>query len=176
MILFKHCDPRFPFLWESAAQPAARWHGDGDGPVHYFADTPSGAWAEFLRHEEITEETDLAGVVRAMWAVEVALDAMRIETPALSRRTLIGGRSTYPACQAEATRLRGAGARGLKAPSAALKEGGASGWQVMRGEKPAARSNGRVFAIFGALPEAIGWPAVERGAPPARLLDRVRHF
>ena len=66
MIAFRHCDRRWPFLWESAVQPQARWHGDGEGPVQYLADTPDGAWAEFLRHEEITDEADLAGVSRAL--------------------------------------------------------------------------------------------------------------
>ena len=71
MIAFRHCDRRWPFLWESAVQPQARWHGEGEGPVQYLADTPDGAWAEFLRHEEITDEADLAGVSRALWAVSV---------------------------------------------------------------------------------------------------------
>jgi hypothetical protein len=53
MIVFRHADPSLPFLWEDVGQPPARWHGDGDGPVQYFTDTPDGAWAEFLRHEEI---------------------------------------------------------------------------------------------------------------------------
>ena len=56
MILYRHADPRFPFLWESSEQPPARWHDSNEGPVHYFADTPDGAWAEFLRHEGITSE------------------------------------------------------------------------------------------------------------------------
>src|SRR5436190_1844945 len=71
MIAFRHADPRFPFLWESAAQPAARWHDDGDGPVQYFADTPNGAWADFLRHEAIVDPDDLATIQRAIWAVEI---------------------------------------------------------------------------------------------------------
>jgi hypothetical protein len=54
MIVYRHADPRFLFLWESAAQPSARWHGLDDEPVQYFADTPDGAWAEFLRREGIT--------------------------------------------------------------------------------------------------------------------------
>ena len=57
MIVYRHADARFPFLWESADQPPARWHGSGEGPVQYFADTPDGAWAEFVRHEGITEES-----------------------------------------------------------------------------------------------------------------------
>jgi hypothetical protein len=63
---FRHGDPRFPFFWESDRQPEGRWHGSGEGPVQYLADTPDGAWAEFLRHEEITEVADLAGVRRRL--------------------------------------------------------------------------------------------------------------
>jgi hypothetical protein len=68
-LAFRHCDPRFPFLWQTAVQPAARWHVTGEGPANYFSDTPTGAWAEFLRHEGITDVTDLAGVRRSLWAV-----------------------------------------------------------------------------------------------------------
>src|SRR5262249_12367623 len=71
MIGFRHTDPRFPFLWEEASQPAARWHAAGEGPVHYFCDTPDGAWAEFLRHEEITDPADLITIRRTIWAVDL---------------------------------------------------------------------------------------------------------
>ena len=67
MIVFRHADPRFPFLWETASQPSGRWHAAGQGPAHYLADTPFGAWAELLRHEEITDTADLAGVRRAIF-------------------------------------------------------------------------------------------------------------
>ena len=39
---FRHADHRYPFLWESNAQSAGRWHADGEGPVQYLADTPTG--------------------------------------------------------------------------------------------------------------------------------------
>ena len=87
MILFRHCDRRFPFLWESSAQPGARWHAEGEGPVQYFADTPSGAWAEFLRHEGVREEKDLGGIRRALWAVEVRVEALDVREPALGVRS-----------------------------------------------------------------------------------------
>ena len=45
---FRHADHRYPFLWESAAQPAGRWHADGDGPCQYLADTPDGAFMSTL--------------------------------------------------------------------------------------------------------------------------------
>jgi len=55
VIVYRHTDPRFPFLWESGGQPAGRWNAEGEGPVNTFADRPEGAWAELLRHEEITD-------------------------------------------------------------------------------------------------------------------------
>jgi hypothetical protein len=66
MIVYRHADPRFPFLWETAAQPPARWHGAGEGPVQYLADTPDGAWAEFMRHEGIATESELMNVRRVL--------------------------------------------------------------------------------------------------------------
>jgi hypothetical protein len=57
MIHYRHADPRFPFLWESNDQPP--------GPVQYFADTPDGAWAEFLRHEGIRADAELVNLRRA---------------------------------------------------------------------------------------------------------------
>ena len=70
MIAFRHADPRFPFLWEDSSQPAGRWNMPGQ-LTHYFADTPDGAWAEFLRHEEIFDPEDLLTVRRALWAVDI---------------------------------------------------------------------------------------------------------
>lgn len=174
MILFRHCDRRFPFLWEAVRQPAARWHADGEGPVQYLADTPSGAWAEFLRHEGITDEADLAGVERALWAVEVSVDTIGFGVPVLAASTELGGLASYPRCQAEARRLRAAGAQGVRAKSAALLPGGATGWMVDGGEKEATTRDGEVLVVFGRRPDFVGWPVVDAGHPPARLLPRVR--
>jgi len=101
MIVYRNADPRFPFLWENADQPAARWHGMGEGPVQYFADTPDGAWAEFVRHEGITQEAELVNVRRSLWAIELP-DDLPAETPALPIRILTGGRGTYQRCRQEA--------------------------------------------------------------------------
>src|SRR5262249_25125183 len=108
MIVYRHADPRFPFLWESADQPPARWHGPGEGPVQYFADTPDGAWAEFLRHEGITEESELENVRRALWAIEVP-DALHADVPRVDQAVLTGGLNTYEECWKEARRLRNRG-------------------------------------------------------------------
>ena len=174
MILFRDCDRRFPFLWETADQPAARWHAHREGPAQYLADTPSGAWAEFLRHEGITEEADLAGVERALWAVDVAVDTIAFAAPKLARGAQFGGIDSYPGCQVEARRLRATGAQGVRARSAALRPGGATGWRVEGGEKDAPARDGEVLVVFGRRPDFVGWPVVEAGRPPARLLPRVR--
>ena len=71
MIVYRHTDPRFPFLWETAGQPGGRWNAQGEGPVNTFADRPEGAWAELLRHEEITDPRDVAEIRRSLWAVDV---------------------------------------------------------------------------------------------------------
>ncbi len=174
MIVFRHADPRFPFLWESADQPPARWHGEGEGPVHYFADTPDGAWAEFLRHEEITTPEDVATIRRALWAVELQEEPG--EQPRLPIQMLTGGRETYSGCRGEARRLREGGARGLVAPSAALVESGAHGWRVDGGLQRGPARSGRVIVLFGRRSDLVGWPATIGGRPSEDLLARVRHF
>jgi hypothetical protein len=175
MIVFRHADARFPFLWESAAQPPARWHGPGEGPVQYFADTPDGAWAEFLRHEAITAESELVNVRRALWAVE-APDDLPWETPRLAEPFVTGGIATYEECRKEARRLRAKGATALRAPSAALLSGGARGWKVDGGLQPAAERNGTVLAVFGPQPGFVGWMAAFAARPRSDLLSRVRYL
>jgi hypothetical protein len=176
LILFRHCDRRFPFLWEATNQPAARWHAEGEGPVQYFADTPTGAWAEFLRHEGITDEADLEGVERALWAIEVPTHVFVTREPSLEPSVLRGGLDSYQACQKEARRLRAAGAEAIRAPSAALETGGAGGFFVDGGEREARPMDGAVYVVFGRQSACIGWPVVEAGAAPSRSLSRVLHL
>jgi hypothetical protein len=175
MIVFRHADPRFPFLSENASQPAARWHGPGEGPVQYFADTPDGAWAEFLRHEGITEESELVNVRRALWAIELPND-LPAETPRLAQPVLTGGIATYGKCQNEARRMRKKGAAALRAPSAALLPGGAHGWKVDGGLRPAAERDGIVLAVFGPRKDIVGWMAAFGARPRSDLLARVRYL
>ncbi|MBU2286663.1 MAG: hypothetical protein KKC85_09530 [Gammaproteobacteria bacterium] len=171
---FRHCDPRFPFLWQSAAQPAARWHADGDGPANYFADTPVGAWAEFLRHEGITDPADLAGIERSLWVVELPDDGY-VE-PALPDAVLFGDESSYAQCQAEARALRAAGAERIDVKGAALLPGAAGGWQAHPVLAPATHTrDGRVWVLFG-ICTAVAWIAVDAGSPPAQVLPLVRRL
>lgn len=174
MIWFRNVDRRYPFLWETAGQPPARWHGDGEGPVQYLASTPDGAWAEFLRREEISEPRDLAGVERALWTVEVDEGAETVGEPRLAHRILTGGLDSYAACRAEARRLRERGATALRAPAAALLPGGARGQRVAGGLVEGEDEDGSVLALFGARPRARGWACCLPGRPDARVLGLVR--
>ena len=175
MIAFRQADPRYPFLWSDSSQPAARWHAEGDGPAHYFADTPDGAWAELLRRENSRSQRDVATLRRALWAVELGDEPARAVT--LKPAVVTGGRGTYWACQEHAEHLRARGAKRVMAPSAALMPGGAAGREVVDAvERPAASRDGRVIVVFGEPTDLVGWKAVEHGAPPTGLLARVRHF
>lgn len=174
MIAYRHADPRFPFLWESAGQPPARWHGVGDGPVQYFSSTPDAAWAEFLRHEEITDPADVAAVTRSLWAVEVPDGTFA--SPDLPVATLVGGPASYPACRAEAGRLRAAGAMGLVAPSAALDRRTGSGFRTDAGLRPGPRREESVVVLFGPRPDLVGWAACFEGRPRPELIGRVRQL
>jgi hypothetical protein len=174
VIGYRQVDRRFPFLWEDSRQPAGRWHAAGEGPVHYFAETPDGAWAELLRHEEIRDPADVATIERSLWAVE--LPDERLARPALPDRTLTGDPSTYPTCQAQARALRAAGAIGLRAPSAALRPDTPSGWRVDSGLRRAATRLESVVVLFGPHAELVGWAACASGQPRDDLLERVRYY
>jgi hypothetical protein len=169
---FRHADSRYPFFWESAQQPPARWHADGDGPVQYLADTPDGAWAEFLRHEEIVDAAELTGIERSLWAVQ--LPERIDDAEPVTVADPVGGLASYPACQNYATSRRVAGVTMLRAPSAALIPGAARGEVTDAGLREAPDRDGHVWVIFGRHPELCGWRAVDRGSPPARLLPLVR--
>lgn len=187
MIGFRHADSRFPFLWETANQPPARWHGPGEGPCQYLADSPDGAWAEFLRHEEITDPVDLAGISRSLWAVEVD-DGVLAGARELNDSSwaptgssvdpddLVGDVGTYPTCQAYARAARTVGTTELIAPTAALMPGAARGQHTDGDLYEATDRDGHVWVLYGKRPTLRAWRTVERGAPPRRVLDLVRHF
>jgi hypothetical protein len=149
----------------------------GEGPVQYLSDTPDGAWAEFLRHEHITEPDELVAIERRLWALEVTFDAERVARPRLFRRILRGGLESYDACRREGRRLRSRGATAVEAPSAGLVVSGARG-QLAQGrdlvEAPA--RDGRTLALFGPRPDLRGWACLDRGQPAARVLGLVNHL
>jgi hypothetical protein len=142
--------------------------------VQYLASTPDAAWAEFLRHEEITDPADVATIRRAMWAVEVPDD--HLPMPRLPLRVLRGDETSYDACRREARRLRRGGARGLRAPSAAIVSTTGSGHRVEDGLRPGPARDEEAIVLFGPRPDLVGWAACDVGRPRAGLLRRVRHL
>jgi hypothetical protein len=172
MIAYRHADSRFPFLWEGPGQPPGRWHDAGDPPTQYLSDTPDGAWAEFLRHEEITDPADVATVRRALWVVDLG-DA-KLPAGDLPLATVTGGVAGYAACRAEARKRRGRGDAGLIAAAAALEPGGAAGWRVSGGVRRAAARDGRTIVLFGERPDLVGWKGCHEGRPGRELLPLVR--
>lgn len=171
MIAYRHADRRFPFLWETDAQPPARWHGEGEGPVAYLASSPDAAWAELLRHEEIASVAELEGIARSMWAIE--LPDFPAARPVLPEDVLTGGRSSWPDCRREAARLRAGGHAGFVAPSAALRADAPDGFFTAGGLRPAAPAPAQVIVLFGPRPDLRGWCACDAGRPRADLLRSV---
>jgi hypothetical protein len=169
---FRNVAPTFPFLWSDTSQPAARWHAAGEGPTHYLADTSDGAWAEFIRHEELDDPQDLMGVERSLWVVE--LPDSDVDSAEEVSLPVARGQASYPQCQDIARTLRGQGVTALRAPSAAIADAQAGGQRCEAGVLVEGEiRDGEVWVLFGARPDLTGWLCVERGAPPARLLDRV---
>lgn len=175
MTFYRQADARFPFLWEVADQPAGRWHSAGQGPVQYLADSPDGAWAEFIRHEGITDDADLVNVRRALWIIDVS-DSVKGFKPDLPVAVLTGGAGTYTECREHAATLRTNGISALIAPSAALLPDGVWEWKVDRGVKIANKRDGSVLVLFGSQPRLIGRLAAVAARPRGDLLRRVRHL
>lgn len=172
MIAFRHADPRFPFLREDSSQAAGRWNAAGE-LTQYLCDTPDGAWAEFLRHEEIDDPRDLSTIRRALWAVEIGSPPE--VRPDLPPEVLTGGPESWQECRQFAHQLR-TEAGGIAVPSAALRSGGAHGWRVDGGLRPGTERDGVVFVLFGSRPDLVGWAATIDGRPGEALLADVRHF
>jgi hypothetical protein len=173
MIVYRNTDVDAPFFWSSDRQPAARWHGDGEGPVQYLSTSPDAAWAEFLRHAGITDPADLAGIERTMWTFEID-DAEPSTEARLDVATMTGGLASYPECQAEARRLRRTGATRIVAPSAAKEPGSPSGWLSDPDLRPGPSDVEETVLLVGARPGQLGQMAAPVARPHASLLPFVR--
>ena len=170
---FVHGDPRMPLRQPLDGAPAARWHDEADGPVQYLCDTPDGAWAELLRHEEITDPADLPGVRRRIWAVEVDAATEREAAVVVPPRVATGDAWSYPACRAAARALRVEGVTCVTAPSAALAPGGGRGQPADGSGGEAPDRDPVVWALSGPRPAPRAWAVVDTGSPTARVLALV---
>jgi RES domain-containing protein len=178
---FRVCDRRYPFLWYGPGQPAGRWNRPGDQPVHYLAATPTVAWAEWIRHQEIHDPHDLLGVAAALWAVLIPdqwapanlqplpmpLDAV-LDSSAKAQATRL----------ALVDQLRQHGAQGLLAPTAALHHSDSllPCALVRNGTEQAERLPlpAHVVVLWCNAERLPGWCCVPEGRPGAELLPLVR--
>jgi hypothetical protein len=169
--LYRQCDSRYAFLWASARQPEGRWHAPGDGPVQYLADSPDGAWAELLRHEEIREVDDVDGIARALWAVELA-DVPEAR-PNLDDATVRAIKTRMPRAELKPSGFvmlgRGWSPSRRRCAAAGRPWRGGRRGQCLGGPTPCER---------GALgpPDLDGWLMVDGGALPSHVLTHVRYF
>ena len=111
---------------------------------------------------------------RSLWAVEIPDGPAGV--PKLSDALLFGDESSYPACQAEARRLRAAGFARLAVRGAALLPSQARGWSASATvTREATARDGQVWVLYGPCPW-VGWNVVSAGSPPPEVLPLVRHL
>ena len=101
---YRVVDVRFPPVGADADQPEGRWHAEGEGPCHYLATTPEGAWAEVLRHEALRDPDDVVDLHRSLWVVELPTPEAHVTVP---RTTAAVFRLSWSRCQDAARVLRG---------------------------------------------------------------------
>lgn len=175
------CDRRYPFLWTASGQQAGRWNRDGDEPVHYLANSPTVAWAEWIRHQEIEDPEDLEGVAAALWAVLMPehWTQQDLQPVNLSMELVLG---TTPEAKharlALVDQLKRQGARGLLAPTAALhqSETALPCTRVLDGTEEAdvLPAAAQVILLWCEAEQLPGWCCVPEGRPGAELLPLVR--
>jgi RES domain len=178
---FRVCDRRYTFLWQSAGQQAGRWNRAGDQPVHYLANTPTVAWAEWIRHQEIEDPADLEGVAAALWAVLIPdhWTDPDLQPVNLSTDLVLG--TTPEAAEARLAlvdQLKAQGAQGLLTPTAALHQSD----QVLpcirvrdgSEQADALATPAQVILLWCAAEQLPGWCCVPEGRPGPELLPLVR--
>ena len=178
---FRVCDRRYPFLWQSPGQQAGRWNRACDEPVHYLANTPTVAWAEWIRHQEIEDPADLEGVAAALWAVLIPdhWTDPDLQPVNLSMELVLG--TTPEAADvrlALVNQLKVQGAQGLLSPSAALhlSDKALPCIRVRDGSNQADELliPAHVILLWCAAEQLPGWCCVSEGRPEPELLPLVR--
>jgi RES domain-containing protein len=172
LIAFRQTDYDMPF-WARNNSFQARWNAAGDPPTQYWSLHPDGAWAEFLRQEEIADEAAVALVRRTIWTCRVprgtfvdlrqseTCEAYGIEFDALTA-------ADWGPCQALGARLREDRCPGILSPCAALE--GHTNLTIF-GAKRAIDWQRRP-ALHSQIPAAV----VAVGSPPVGLVERIaRH-
>jgi len=178
---FRICDRRYPFLWPGHGQPAGRWNRAGDQPVHYLASTPTMAWAEWIRHQDLHNPDDLAGVAAALWAVLIPADwgHQDLQAAPMAMDQLLDTTAAAQSARfALVEQLKQQGAQGLLAPTAALHRSHEASpcVRVIKGnEQPELLPlPAHVILLWCNAEHLPGWCCVPEGRPDAALLPLVR--
>lgn len=168
---FRWSNHDVPF-WGRANSRDNRWNYAGIGATQYWALTPSAAWAELIRYEDLRTEEDLELVRMPLWVCRLP-NAMLADlrrpgdraTHGISEEDLIG--DDWRPCQELAVRLRQS-YRGVIAPCAALPEH-ANVTIFGRRRHIDWESQSAMASTLPAARAAIG-------RPPNGLVDRVRRY
>lgn len=169
---FRWADYDVPF-WAGPNTYAARWHEQGDDATQYLSGSPNGAWAEKVRHEDLTTEEEIAQIRSRIWAARITLQAIvdyskfeYAEEAGFPADALID--DDRRRCRTEGGRLRRLGYAGVLAPSAALL--GVTNLTVFG---PRMRSSWlREPSLRSSIPACV----VAIGAPAPGLAHEVRRF
>lgn len=128
-LAYREVDPQWPPLYRAAgeaipSQESARWHRQGEGYAQYMSLDSTGAWAEFIRREEIRDEDRRRAAKRNLWRITVEEASIadlssfqKLADCGLDPEIAVG---PWSASQGLADLLRDSGYRGLLTPSAAL--------------------------------------------------------
>lgn len=116
-------------LWVSPNSRSGRWNSPQTGAISQYCTLDvASALAEMVRSEDLRDVDEARELSVSVWELRIDEGAVvdysspsRAENQGFEWGALIS--DDWGACQAEATRLMAAGARGVLAPSAALPQG-----------------------------------------------------
>lgn len=167
---FRYSSYDTPF-WVRPNTESGRWHRAGDGPTQYLSTTVEGSWAELIRAEGLTSESEVALVRMPIWVAEVHVQRVadygafeKADKAGFPPDALVD--EDYSRCQEEGLRLREAGCQGVLAPSAALD--GAVNLTLF---------GARIASTWQTTPllaSSIPANEIAVGAPPEGIVARVR--
>lgn len=179
----REVDPHWPPLYRGAGeaiptQESGRWHRQGEGYAQYMSLDPMGAWAEFVRREEIRDETRRRAARRNLWRITVE-ETDIADLSSFERLAICGldpeiATGKWEHSHRLADELREAGYRGLLTPSASLP--GAVNLTVFGERYEVEIATGEV--VPGNPDPSLWYPATlvaSSSRPPRRALEQACH-
>jgi RES domain-containing protein len=160
-------------LWVNPNRRSGRWNIAGQGCTQYFALDAEAPWAELLRYENLTTETEAAHYMSSLWQLRVDVGAVtdyssfeKAEAAGFSPEALVD--DDYERCQAEAQWLVSHVAGAILSPSAALP--GSTNLTLFGARVPVP------WTTSAALASSIPAQRLTTGHPPQGLTARIRYF